>query len=45
MLNICDLFGLANSLLCSHVWEAIRHVWPDAHFPGERQYTGLESRL
>ncbi|TPX07339.1 uncharacterized protein E0L32_010761 [Thyridium curvatum] len=29
----------------SHMWEAIHHVWPDAHFPGEQQYAALESHL
>ncbi|KAI4205733.1 MAG: hypothetical protein LQ350_000230 [Teloschistes chrysophthalmus] len=27
-----------------HIWEAVRHVWPEAHWPGE-QYGGIESRL
>ncbi|KAI9751219.1 MAG: hypothetical protein M4579_006151 [Chaenotheca gracillima] len=30
----------------SHIWEAMRHVWPEAHWPGEEQHLGrLESRL
>jgi len=36
------------SLTCapsSHLWEAIRHVWPDAHFPGEQQFAEIQSRL
>ncbi|KAF2103415.1 ATP-dependent protease La [Rhizodiscina lignyota] len=28
-----------------HIWEAMRHVWPNAHWPGERHWTGFESRL
>ncbi|KAI4747174.1 putative ATP-dependent protease La [Aureobasidium sp. EXF-12298] len=28
-----------------HIWEAMRQVWPDDHWPGERQWDGLESRL
>ncbi|OJJ50924.1 hypothetical protein ASPZODRAFT_138048 [Penicilliopsis zonata CBS 506.65] len=28
-----------------HIWEAIRHVWPDAHFPGEQHANIFESRL
>jgi ATP-dependent Lon protease len=28
-----------------HIWEAMRQVWPDDHWPGERQWEGLESRL
>lgn len=28
-----------------HIWEAMRLVWPDAHWPGERHWSGLESRL
>ncbi|KAG8627766.1 hypothetical protein KVT40_003639 [Elsinoe batatas] len=28
-----------------HIWEALRQVWPDAHWPGERSWSGLESRL
>ena len=27
-----------------HIWEAVRFVWPEAHWPGQ-QYGGLESRL
>lgn len=30
----------------SHVWEAIRHVWPDSQWPGEEKYhQTIESRL
>ncbi|KAK8191662.1 Lon protease C-terminal proteolytic domain-containing protein [Phyllosticta capitalensis] len=29
----------------SHIWEAMRHVWPDARWPGEKGWVGLESRL
>lgn len=30
----------------AHVWEAIRHVWPEANWPGEEVgVAGLESRL
>jgi ATP-dependent Lon protease len=28
-----------------HIWEAMRQVWPDDHWPGEQQWDGLESRL
>lgn len=28
-----------------HVWEAMRHVWPDTHWPGEQHFSALESRL
>ncbi|KAK4994251.1 hypothetical protein LTR66_005683, partial [Elasticomyces elasticus] len=28
-----------------HIWEAMRHIWPDAHWPGERHWSGFESRL
>ncbi|KAL8861718.1 MAG: hypothetical protein Q9178_001919 [Gyalolechia marmorata] len=27
-----------------HIWEAIKFVWPEGHWPGE-QYGGIESRL
>lgn len=27
-----------------HIWEAVRFVWPEGHWPGE-QYGGIESRL
>lgn len=33
------------TILCSHIWEAMRHIWPDAHWPGEDQFNGVESRL
>ncbi|KAB5532599.1 Lon protease C-terminal proteolytic domain-containing protein [Coniochaeta sp. 2T2.1] len=30
----------------SHVWEALGHVWPDAHWPGQEKYQqSFESRL
>ncbi|QBZ57210.1 hypothetical protein PoMZ_02134 [Pyricularia oryzae] len=32
-------------ILVSEIWEAIRHVWPEEHFPGEPKYPGLYSRL
>ncbi len=28
-----------------HIWEAMRHVWPEAHWPGEQHFAGIESRL
>ncbi|KAF7716632.1 Lon protease-like protein 2, peroxisomal [Penicillium ucsense] len=28
-----------------HIWEALRHIWPDAHWPGQHQPTFVESRL
>ncbi|KAL2864675.1 putative LON domain serine protease [Aspergillus lucknowensis] len=28
-----------------HIWEAIRHVWPDAHWPGQHHMNFMESRL
>ncbi|KAL4890194.1 Lon protease C-terminal proteolytic domain-containing protein [Aspergillus ambiguus] len=28
-----------------HIWEGIRHVWPDAHWPGQHQMNFVESRL
>lgn len=31
--------------LNSHVWEAMRHVWPEANWPGEHPFGGIESRL
>jgi len=28
-----------------HIWEAVRNVWPEAHWPGEDLAAGYESRL
>lgn len=28
-----------------HIWEAIRQVWPDAHWPGQHHMNFVESRL
>ncbi|KAL5341582.1 Lon protease-like protein 2, peroxisomal [Aspergillus crustosus] len=28
-----------------HIWEALRHVWPDAHWPGQHHMEFVESRL
>lgn len=29
----------------SHIWEAIRLVWPDSHWADDSNYSGIESRL
>ncbi|KAK1782480.1 Lon protease C-terminal proteolytic domain-containing protein [Copromyces sp. CBS 386.78] len=29
----------------SHIWEAIRYVWPDGQWPSEHDYPSVESRL
>jgi len=29
----------------SHIWEALPHVWPDAQWPGQRGWSGFDSRL
>ena len=28
-----------------HIWEAMRYIWPNAHWPGEAHMAGIESRL
>ncbi|KAI9736425.1 MAG: hypothetical protein M1818_006159 [Claussenomyces sp. TS43310] len=28
-----------------NIWEAMRYVWPEAHWPGQQQFSGIESRL
>jgi len=28
-----------------HIWEALPQVWPDAEWPGQRGWSGLDSRL
>ena len=30
---------------CRHIWEAMRHIWPEAQWPGEVHLGGIESRL
>ena len=35
----------ANNYLYRHIWEAMRHVWPEAHWPGEQHLAAIESRL
>lgn len=32
-------------VLVGHIWEAMRCVWPEAHWPGEQGWVGAESRL
>ncbi|KAK1060284.1 hypothetical protein LTR74_012004 [Friedmanniomyces endolithicus] len=32
-------------VLVGHIWEALPHVWPDAQWPGQRDWSGFESRL
>ncbi|KUI68791.1 hypothetical protein VM1G_04219 [Cytospora mali] len=29
----------------SHIWEAIRHIWPDVHWPEDHELPGFQSRL
>ncbi|KAI9052831.1 hypothetical protein LZ554_003104 [Drepanopeziza brunnea f. sp. 'monogermtubi'] len=29
----------------SHIWEAMHHVWPGVHWPGEQNFAGIESRF
>ncbi|EMC91839.1 hypothetical protein BAUCODRAFT_79109 [Baudoinia panamericana UAMH 10762] len=29
----------------SHIWEALGHIWPDAEWPGQRGWSGFDSRL
>ncbi|KXL46450.1 MAG: hypothetical protein FE78DRAFT_89413 [Acidomyces sp. 'richmondensis'] len=29
----------------SHIWEALPHVWPEAQWPGQRGWSGFDSRL
>lgn len=29
----------------SHIWEAIRLVWPESHWADDGNYRGIESRL
>lgn len=31
--------------LRSHIWEAIRLVWPESHWASDSNYAGIESRL
>lgn len=28
-----------------NIWEAMHHVWPQAHWPGEQSIHGIESQL
>lgn len=28
-----------------HIWEALPHIWPESEWPGQRGWSGLESRL
>lgn len=38
--HIANVSGLR-----SHIWEAIRHIWPDAHWPEDHELPGFQSRL
>lgn len=29
----------------SHIWEAIRLVWPESHWASDSNFAGIESRL
>lgn len=28
-----------------HIWDAIKQIWPDGHWPGEQRHPVFESRL
>lgn len=32
-------------MFVTRIWEAMRHIWPDAHWPGEQHLAAIESRL
>nr|OQO18160.1 Lon protease 2, peroxisomal [Rachicladosporium sp. CCFEE 5018] len=32
-------------VLVGHIWEALPHVWPGMEWPGQRGWSGVESRL
>ncbi|KAK1004105.1 hypothetical protein LTR91_004551 [Friedmanniomyces endolithicus] len=32
-------------VLVGHIWEALPHVWPDAQWPGQRDWSGFEIPL
>lgn len=35
----------STNISCRHIWEAIRQIWPHAHWPGQHHMDMLESRL
>ncbi|KAI4870088.1 Lon protease-like protein 2, peroxisomal [Hypoxylon rubiginosum] len=34
-----------NIIYVSHIWEAIRHIWPDVQWPNESNFPPIQSRL
>ncbi|KAI1639790.1 Lon protease C-terminal proteolytic domain-containing protein [Biscogniauxia mediterranea] len=34
-----------NIIYVNHIWEAIRHVWPDAQWPNENNFPPIQPRL
>ncbi|KAI0478943.1 ATP-dependent protease La [Xylariaceae sp. FL0804] len=34
-----------NIIYVSHIWEAIRHIWPEAQWPHEGNYPAIQARL
>ncbi|KAI1503871.1 Lon protease C-terminal proteolytic domain-containing protein [Biscogniauxia marginata] len=34
-----------NIIYVNHIWEAIRHVWPDAQWPNENNFPPMQPRL
>ena len=41
----CSFAGIELTISDSHIWEAIRLVWPDSHWAADSGYGGMESRL
>lgn len=40
-----EKFVSLTHVLNSHIWEAIRLVWPDSQWADDSNYRGIESRL
>ncbi|EEQ32363.1 putative endopeptidase La [Microsporum canis] len=34
-----------NIVYVTHIWDAIKQIWPDGHWPGEQRHPVFESRL
>lgn len=35
----------SDAFACSHIWETIRYIWPEVHWPSDHELPGLHTRL
>jgi len=39
------IFQISADSMTRHIYDAMRYVWPDTHWPGEERFAVVESQL